>query len=176
MARRVAGQDHDPSRREFFKTFSRDALQNAGAVAGAAAEIRRTSMAAARELLDIDETPRTTMRPTDSRIAAPDDEVARPTETFRSAYRFTGSALIVLDQRELPSRLITFECSSPSEVAGALRSGAVTPGPVMGQLAAYGVALAGAGAADRSEQARDQYVRSSADAIRAARGEVVAVR
>ena len=57
MARRPAGQDHDPSRREFFKTFSRQTIQNAGAVAGAAAELRRTSLEAARELLDFDTPP-----------------------------------------------------------------------------------------------------------------------
>ncbi len=33
--------DHDPSRREFFRTFSRETVRQAGAVAGAAAELRR---------------------------------------------------------------------------------------------------------------------------------------
>src|SRR3954466_4392279 len=119
MARRVAA-DHDPARRAFFKTFSRQTIQNAGAVAGAAAEIRRTSMAAARELLDMDEMPRTTLPPTASKVVVSDDVTKAAEDTFRSAYRFTGSSLVILDQRELPGRVITFECASPSEVAGAL--------------------------------------------------------
>jgi methylthioribose-1-phosphate isomerase len=176
MARRAAEQDHDPSRREFFKTVSRDALQNAGTVAGAAAEIRRTSIAAARELLDIDDEPRTPMPPTASQVVTPDELAPAPADTFRSAYRYTGTTLILLDQRELPSRVVTFECSSANEVAGAIRSGAVTPGPVMGHVAAYGVALAAGEAEVKGEQGRDQYVRSAADAIRAARAEVHAVR
>src|SRR3954449_3743795 len=122
MARRAAGQDHDPSRRQFFKTFSRDAIQNAGAVAGAAAELRRTSLTAARELLDFDTTPRTSEAPTASRVVTPDELPSGPQDTFRSAYRFTGTSLVVLDQRELPSRVLTFECHSANEVAAALRS------------------------------------------------------
>jgi methylthioribose-1-phosphate isomerase len=176
MARRAAGQDHDPSRREFFKTFSRDAIQNAGAVAGAASEIRRTTMATARELLDIDATPRPpTPAPTAGRIAASHETMNGPA-TFRSAYRFTGSSIVVLDQRELPGRVLTFECEAPNEVAASLRSGAVTPGPVMGQVAAYGVALAATQAVGRNAQGHEQFMRASADAIKAARGDVHAVR
>ena len=64
MARRQAPpKGHDPSRREFFRTFGRQTLQNAGAVAGAAAELRRTSLAAARELLEVEPARRAQTRP-----------------------------------------------------------------------------------------------------------------
>ena len=174
MARRTADQDHDPSRREFFKTFSRQTIENAGAVAGAAAEIRRTSLAAARELLDMDAAA-AVMAPTVTKVAAPVREASAPQETFRSAYRFTGTAVVVLDQRELPERVVTFECRAAADVASALRSGAVTPGPVMGQVAAYGICLAAADAAERSDQSREQVINAAADALRAARGDVHAV-
>jgi methylthioribose-1-phosphate isomerase len=175
MARKDADREHDPSRREFFKTFSREALQNAGAVAGAASEIRRTSMAAARELLDMNPEPSTgspTIRPLPS--ATP--EASAPQETFRSPYRFTGTSVVVLDQRDLPGKVTTFECLTAADVAAALRSGAVTTGPVMGQVAAYGMALAASEAATRTDDRRDQVVRVAADELRASRGEVHVVR
>ena len=171
MARKVAPRDHDPSRREFFKTFSRQTLENAGAVAGAAAEIRRTSMAAARELLDMNQASAVVV-PTTSKSADMPALAPPPQETFRSAYRFTGTALVVLDQRELPGKVVTFECREAVDAASALRSGAVTPGPVMGQIAAYGIALAAVAATQRDERSRDQVVHAAADAIRASRGEV----
>lgn len=174
MARRAAQPEHDPSRREFFKTFSRQTIQNAGAVAGAASEIRRTSLAAARELLDMDAV--ASPAPATRAVVTPAPIESAPQETFRSAYRWSGDAVVVLDQRELPERVITFECTAPNEVASALRSGAVTPGPVMGQVAAYGVALAASLAVDKTPEAAEQFVRGAADGIKASRGEVRAVR
>jgi methylthioribose-1-phosphate isomerase len=175
MARKDADREHDPSRREFFKTFSREALQNAGAVAGAASEIRRTSMAAARELLDMNpETP--TGAPTIRPVPIETAEASAPQEKFRSPYRFTGTSVVVLDQRDLPGRVTTFECLTAADVAAALRSGAVTTGPVMGQVAAYGMALAATEAATRTDDRRDQVVRVAADELRASRGEVHVVR
>jgi len=173
MARRAAA-DHDPSRREFFKTFSRQTIQNAGAVAGAASGIRRSSLAAARELLDMDAV--ATAVPTTRTVVTPPPTNSAPHETFRSAYRFTGDRVVVLDQRELPERVITFECETAADVASALRSRAVTPGPVMSQIAAYGVALAAIAAADRPADAADSLIRTAADTIKAARGELHAVR
>lgn len=168
MARKDADQDHDASRREFFKTFSREAIQNAGAVAGAAAELRRTSMAAARELLDMDDAP-ASQSPIIRQVPAEPTGASAPRETFRSPYRFTGTSVVVLDQRDLPGKVTTFECPTAADVAAALRSGAVTTGPVMGQVAAYGVVLAG-------RSGRDELVRVAADEIRSSRGEVQAVR
>jgi len=167
MARKDADQGHDPSRREFFKTFSREAIQNAGAVAGAAAEIRRTSMAAARELLDMN--PEAASRsPAVSPMPIATAETSAPEETFRSPYRFTGTSVVVLDQRDLPGKVTTFECATASDVAAALRTGAVTTGPVMGQVAAYGIAMAA--------NLGGQQVLVAADEIRSSRGEVHAVR
>jgi len=175
MARKDADRDHDPSRREFFKTFSREAVQNVGAVAGAAAEIRRTSVAAARELLDMN--PETaSASPIVRPMPIATGEPGAPQETFRSPYRFTGTSVVVLDQRDLPGKVTTFECTTASDVAAALRSGAVTTGPVMGQVAAYGMALAGIEAATRGDDRSDQVVRVAADEMRASRGEVHAVR
>ena len=175
MARREPDPGLDHTRREFFRTFTREAVQNAGAVAGAAAELRRTSMAAARGLLDIDvSSPAAPAEPARAPVAAPSDAPAEA--TFRSAYRFTGDSIVVLDQRELPGRVVTAELHEPSDIASALRSGAVTPGPVMGQIAAYGLVMVAAGAVDRPPESREQVIRAGAGTMRAGRGEVHAVR
>ena len=44
--------DQDTTRRDFFRTFGRETVRQAGTVAGAAAELRRSSLAAARVLFD----------------------------------------------------------------------------------------------------------------------------
>lgn len=170
MARREPAADHDPSRREFFRTFSRQAVENAGAVAGAAAELRRTSLDAARDLLAVGSPPKPPGAGART-IATPVVSAALPEPNFRSAYRYTGESIVVLDQRELPARVITFECRAPNQVASAIRSGAITAGPVVGQVAAYAIALAAASAVDRPEVSRDQVVRAAAGTIKAARGE-----
>jgi methylthioribose-1-phosphate isomerase len=175
MARRTGSQDYDPTRREFFKHFGRQTIQSAGAVAGAASELRRSGAEAARELFDMNEVP-TRAEPTATAVAPSAESVSAPLDNFRSPYRFTGTSVVVLDQRELPERVVTFDCSAAVDVASALRSGAVTPGPVMGEIAAYGMALAAVGATERSDQSRDQLAGAAAGALNAARGEIHAVR
>ena len=70
----------DPTRREFFRTFGRETVRNAGAVVGAAAELRRASEAAARELLAVDQ-------PGASEIPAPTSAAGGESSAFNSAYR-----------------------------------------------------------------------------------------
>ena len=74
-------EEHDTSRRDFFRTFGRETVRQAGAVAGAAAELRRSSMAAARVLFD----PETEV--TDE-PADPIDP-SQPDATFRSEFYHT---------------------------------------------------------------------------------------
>jgi methylthioribose-1-phosphate isomerase len=173
MARRA--DDHDPSRREFFRTFSRDAVRQAGAVAGAAAELRRATMAAAGSLFD-PEAPTT-----DSNAVAvadlPESQVdeSQPDATFRSAYRFTGSQIIALDARQLPDRVATVALTAPSEVASAIRAGAINAGPVLGEVGAYALAMAARAAVARPDAGRDQQVRAAANTLRYAKAEVRAL-
>lgn len=178
MARRDEGRTAaDPTRREFFRTLGRQTVRNAGAVAGAAAELRRAGGIAARELLDIgaDNHPAGVdrMRPAGAELAP----------SFRSAYRLADEALLILDQRDLPGRTTILTCSEPSEVASAIRSGAINSGPVLGEIAAYMlvVALARAGnstgsSAGSAADGRDQVFRAAANTLRGARREVHALR
>ncbi len=168
--------EHDPTRREFFRTFGRETVRQAGAVAGAAAELRRTGLDAARTLFDPDATA------TDSAsvaVAAPPrqsvvDE-SRPDATFRSAYRFTGAEIVALDARQLPDRVATLVLSDPSEVASAIRSGVINGGPVLAEVGAYALAMAARAAVDRPAVGRDQQIRAAVNTLRGAKPEVHAL-
>jgi methylthioribose-1-phosphate isomerase len=158
----------DPTRREFFRTFGREAVRNAGAVVGAAAEIRRASGAAARELLDVGVS-------TDD----PADVSTSPEPTsgaaFNSAYRLGVRELLVMDQRDLPGRGSILTLGEPSEVASAIRLGAITGGPILGEIAAYSLALAVANGDALSRAGRDQVFSAAANTLRGARRDVHAL-
>jgi methylthioribose-1-phosphate isomerase len=57
--------------------------------------------------------------------------------------RFADDALLILDQRRLPSEEIWLRCETPAHVAEAIRTLAVRGAPAIGLAAAYGMALAG---------------------------------
>ncbi len=171
MARRKGDTEagHDPTRREFFRTFGQQTVRNAGAVMGAAAELRRASGAAARELLDL------------GTESSPDPRAAQASAedrgaTFRSAYRLAGDSLLILDQRDLPGRLTIVTCSEPSEVSSAIRSGAINAGPVLAEVAAYALAQVLARPPPRTTESRDQLFSAAANTLRGARREVHALR
>ena len=54
---------------------------------------------------------------------------------------WTGSKLLLLDQRRLPTEEILFSCDSAAEVVAAIRDMVVRGAPAIGVSAAYGVAL-----------------------------------
>ena len=156
----------DLDRRSFFRQFGRSAVQAAGQVVGTADALRRGSAEAASELLRLGlGDPETNAEriagstPTDSVRAArpPGGTPARrvgtaaprgtmagiPGEaaTYRSPYRLVDDALVFVDRRSLPDDVTEMECRFAGEVARAIRAGAVRGGPLLAQLAAYGLAL-----------------------------------
>ncbi|HZI91553.1 MAG TPA: S-methyl-5-thioribose-1-phosphate isomerase [Thermoleophilaceae bacterium] len=68
--------------------------------------------------------------------------------------RWQDSVLELLDQRELPARETWLRCEEPGHVADAIRSLAVRGAPAIGIAAAYGLALAVAGAQRCGEEER----------------------
>jgi methylthioribose-1-phosphate isomerase len=73
------------------------------------------------------------------------------TDPIPTPVRGQRDAVLVLDQRALPHREDYLECRSVEEVAAAIRDLAVRGAPVLGITAAFGVALAAAGAAGRGD-------------------------
>jgi methylthioribose-1-phosphate isomerase len=163
----MSGPDErDTTRRDFFRAFGRETVRQAGAVAGAAAELRRSSAAAARALLD--------QEPEATDPAVPIDE-SKPDATFRSAYRFTGTQIIALDTLGLSERVATVALTQPSEVASAIRTGVINGGPVLAEVGAYAMALAARAAVGRPDNGRVQQVRAAANTLRVAKPEIHAL-
>ncbi len=69
-------------------------------------------------------------------------------------FRWDEGALELLDQRELPARETWLRCEEPGQVADAIGSLAVRGAPAIGIAAAYGLALAVAGAQRCGEEER----------------------
>jgi methylthioribose-1-phosphate isomerase len=78
---------------------------------------------------------------------------------------WTGSELVLLDQRRLPLEEHYVRCRSAAEVAEAIRSMTVRGAPAIGVCAAFGLVLAAAGPPDRLRH----RVREAADLLRASR-------
>ena len=166
--------ERDTSRRDFFRTFGRETVRQAGAVAGAAAELRRSSLAAARVLFDPEaaiDSP--ALDSIDPPVVAVDP--TQPDATFRSAYRFTGTEITALDARQLPGRVQTIALLEPSEVASAIRAGAINGGPVLAEVGAYAMALAARAVITRPDTGRVQQLRAAANTLRAAKASIHAL-
>ena len=172
---------YDATRREFFRTFGRQTVRNAGALMGTAAEIRKASGLAARELLDLDDAADSAAPPapagaTPGRVASARSAVSGAAGSFRSAYRLADDALLLLDTRDLPGRLTIVTCSEPTEVASSIRSGVVNGGPVLAEIAAYSLWATLSRSAGRDLVARDQAFRAAANTLRGARRDVHALK
>ena len=166
--------EQDTTRRDFFRTFGRETVRQAGAVAGVAAELRRSSLAAARVLFDPEaaiDSP--ALDPIDPPVVAVDP--TQPDATFRSAYRFTGTEITALDARQLPGRVQTLVLVQPSEIASAIRAGAINGGPVLAEVGAYAMAVAARAVVARPETGRVQQLRAAANTLRAARPQIHAL-
>ncbi len=136
---------HDPARRAFFFQFGKQAATAVGQVAGMADAVGRTSSALASELLGLDED-QTRRQPEFVRAGAAADPVVSAAEpsaehAYRSAYRLSDEGLVILDQRRIPESLDEVVARRGSDVAYYLRLGVARGGPLMAQVAAYGLAL-----------------------------------
>jgi methylthioribose-1-phosphate isomerase len=158
----------DLDRRSFFRGFSRDAIQTAATVLGAASALRRESIAAASGLLGLS-----------SSLAAsaewPANALDKTKVNDRGPYRLADGVVRILDQRRLPAAAISIECRDGGEVAAAMRDLAARGGPLLGQLAAYGMALAAERSIASTPYARFLALRGTGDALREARPDVAAV-
>jgi methylthioribose-1-phosphate isomerase len=144
--------DHNVGRRAFFRSFSRQAIVTVGQVAGIADVMTRGTTAAAVGLagLGLGNPTATAQRPG----TRPTTGGATPEPGYRSPYRLDGNALYVLDQRALPDRVDEVICRRGSDVSFYLRVMAARGGPLMAQLAAYGLALTAREVAPRGVHAR----------------------
>ena len=148
-------------RRSFLRSLGQNAMRSAVDVAATVDVVRRVPARLAANLLpeevvdsassqlamqrggytlDLDRSPRVVAS---EPATTPDDQ-----DRLRP-YRLSDNTLYVLDLRELPSRTRELRCPSAAALAAAIQGFAVGGGPVLGEIAAYGVALAARSQVDR---------------------------
>jgi methylthioribose-1-phosphate isomerase len=164
-------------RRGFFRAFGRQTVQAAGSLAGALDAVRRGGTAAAGELLNLGLGDPDANAQRLSGVPGALEPSLTPADTgFRSPYRLVGDTLFLLDQRGIPGAAPDVECRTANDVAAAMRNGVVRGGPVLAQVAAYGIALTAARAVEGPEHRRLSRIRTQAAGIRAARPSARPVR
>jgi methylthioribose-1-phosphate isomerase len=90
-------------------------------------------------------------------------------DAYRSPYRLTGDELVLLDQRAIPERLVEVAARRGSDVAYYLRLGVCRGGPLLAQVAAYGLALTASERVAQPPEARDLELRRTRRALAEAR-------
>jgi len=129
----------DLGRRSFFRSFGREAVQASAQLVGAATALQRSSLAATGQLLGGNRAPGD---PIAQFLGLDDPPAPAPAAEFRSPYRYREGELTLVDQRRLPDELVDVTCHTGAEVAGCIRDRLVRGGPVLAQVAAYGVLVA----------------------------------
>ncbi|HEY6057085.1 MAG TPA: s-methyl-5-thioribose-1-phosphate isomerase [Candidatus Limnocylindrales bacterium] len=161
------GSGADLGRRRFFRQFAAELVQAAGQVVGAATVLQQSSAAAAGAILD--------PAGAAARLAGA-GAGERPASTFRTAFRWDGDRLVLVDQRRLPAALVDHECRTAAEVAHAIRERIVDGAPAIGQVAAVGLALSAERLRASRPYARRATLRGSANALVNARPSSITVR
>ena len=160
---------NEATRRQFFRLLGRQTATSAGNLWGTVNALRRTSSEAANELLGLPAAGVAPAQSADSAAQAQAAESASVAAEFRSPYRLAGDSIVILDQRTLPGSSSVIECSAASEVAAAIRSGAIGGGPVLGQLAAHTCVVAVGRLRDRPTHQRRSALRAAAATLRTSR-------
>jgi methylthioribose-1-phosphate isomerase len=158
----------DLARRRFFRSFGREALQTAAQIVSAAAVLQRNSFAATSQLLSGSTDPDDPIGQLPGTEAAPSKPVP-PATPFRSPYRYREGEVTLVDQRRLPGELVEVVCHTGPEIAASIRGGVVRGGPVLGQVAAYGVLLAAERTRASGEFIRAATLHGTINALRSAR-------
>ena len=162
-----SAQSVDLGRRSFFRSFGREAIQTAAQLVGAATALQRSSLAATSQLLG-------------GGSGAPEDPLAQllgmddpapppPAVQFRSPYRYLEGELTIVDQRRLPDELVEVTCHTGAEVAACIRDRLVRGGPVLEQVAAYGLLVAAERTRGSSEFVRAATLHGTINALRSSR-------
>lgn len=157
------------ARRRFFRSLAADAMKTAATVVGAAGALRDGSVEMASAILG-----------TADATGSPAGSGARPAGgaagVFRSAFRFEPERVVLLDQRRLPDELSDVDCLTGSDVAQAIRDSVVRGAPLLGQVAACGIALTANRSMEASLSARRSILFGTANALRNAAPTAAPVR
>lgn len=145
----------DLGRRRFFRQLAGDLIQTAATVAGAASALQRTTAEAAAVIMDPEGAPARLGMASASRVGV-------GAMGFRTAFRWDGDVLRVVDQRRLPGELVDLEIRSASDAVQAIRDLAVRGAPAIGQVAAISLALSAGRLRSTRSYARRASIRGAA--------------
>ena len=154
-------------RRSFFRAFGRDAVQAAAQIVGAATALQRGPLAAATgQLLGTNQGTADAL----SQLLGLDEPApsSGPVQ-LGPAFRYRDGELTLVDQRRLPQESVEVTCNTGAEVAACVRDRVVAGGPVLGQVAAYGVLLAAERIRTNSPFIRIATLHGTINALRSAR-------
>jgi methylthioribose-1-phosphate isomerase len=157
------------ARRRFFRSFAADVMKTAATVVGAAGALRDGSADMASALLG---SAGAAITPAPASVPP---AMGRSTG-FRSPFRLEPEQVVLLDQRRLPDELIEVACVSGSDVAQAIRESVVRGAPLLGQVAACGLALTAGRSLQASPHARRAILFGTANALRNAAPTAAPVR
>lgn len=157
-------ETHDPERRAFFRLFGRQAVQTVAQVAGMASAVSQMPANALTGLVELASPQQAAPLPASRPAPTPTADAP-----FRSPYRVTADAIHLLDQRKLPDVAEEQLCRRASDVAFYLRVGAARGGPLMAQLAAYGIAFSARDMRERPAESRRAELRRVGKALMQAR-------
>lgn len=90
----------------------------------------------------------------------------RAAGSHRSPYRVADETLYIVDQRELPERIVELRCGASGDVMAAIRSKAVYGAAVSAQVAAYGLWLSAVRGKGRDGAALHALLAGAAAALR----------
>ncbi len=155
----------DQGRRRFFRAISREAVQAAGSVLGTASAVQRDAATLTSQLLGLG----TASAGTSAALGALSGGI------FRRPYRLDAGSVMVLDQRQLPGSVLEIECRTGGDVAECMRNLSVRGGPVLGELAAYAMALTAARNAVGTPYIRYMEITRTGESLREARPDSAAV-
>jgi methylthioribose-1-phosphate isomerase len=161
---KAAAPTHDPERRAFFRLFGRQAAQTVAQVAGVASAVSQMPVNALTGLAELASPQPPAPLPASRPAVTPTTDAP-----YRSPYRVSDAAIHLLDQRRLPDAADEQLCRRGSDVAYYLRVGAARGGPLMAQLAAYGLAFSAGELRDRTPAVRSAELRRVGKALAQAR-------
>jgi len=156
-------------RRQFFRSLAADAMKTAATVVGAAGALREGSAEMASAFLGSADTAIT-------RVGASAAATTERSAGFRSPFRLEPEQVVLLDQRRLPDELVEVACVSGADVAQAIRESVVRGAPLLGQVAACGLALTAGRSLVASPHARRAILFGTANALRNAAPTAAPVR
>ena len=167
------------ARRRFFRSFAADAMKTAATVVGTAGALRESSAGMASMLLGTADAAAAPVGPNVTSPPGGPSVTAAPAGsagTWRSAFRLEPEQIVLLDQRRLPDELVEVRCLSGADVAQAIRESVVRGAPLLGQLAACGLALTAQRSLLASRFARRAILVGTANALRNAAPNAAPVR